>query len=95
MNVAIQNGQITVPVELRLAWGLRDGDKIVVEMADDGVERAVLRPARSVTDMTYGAFKSHLPPPTAQEFNQMFEDAVVDEYLAETPHAVDRRPLPE
>ena len=89
-TVTIEEGRAAVPDELLRAWELRDGDKVVVELADDGTEHPLLRPARSVADLTYGAYKSTLPLPDALEFNRQFEEAVVDEYLAETPHAATR-----
>lgn len=85
ITVMTRKGQITVPAELRRIWDLKEGDKIAVGLADEDAAYVTLRPIRSVADMTYGAFKSHLPPGNPEAWRRQFEDAIVDEYLAETP----------
>jgi AbrB family looped-hinge helix DNA binding protein len=71
-----RKGQVTVPVEIRRALGLKRGDKVVFTM-EDGTVR--LARTGSVVERTRGVFKSHLPPLTPREMREFAEQAIADE----------------
>ena len=52
-----RKGQITVPIEVRKALGLKEGDRLAVRV-EESTGRATIERAGSVVDMTYGALKS-------------------------------------
>jgi AbrB family looped-hinge helix DNA binding protein len=55
LTVVTRKGQITVPAELRKLWDLREGDKVAIALPDSPEASAVIRPVRSVAEMTFGA----------------------------------------
>jgi AbrB family looped-hinge helix DNA binding protein len=71
-----RKGQITVPVEIRRALGLKEGDKITVILAD-GVAR--LERTGSVVERTRGIIKSSSPPLSAEELREEAELAIAEE----------------
>ena len=68
-----RKGQVTVPVEIRRALGLREGDKVIFTL--DGNEARLARTG-SVVERTAGVFKSHSPPSTAEELREIAEKAI-------------------
>lgn len=71
-----RKGQITIPVEIRNALGISEGDKIEVELEDSTVR---LRPKKgSITERTAGMFKSNRPPMTAEELRIAAETAIAE-----------------
>lgn len=59
-----RKGQITVPVEVRRALGLKEGDRVAISLTNDGEEAARLRPAPSIARLTAGALKQRKPMAT-------------------------------
>ncbi len=53
-------GQVTIPVQIRRALGLKARDRVAFMLAD-GV--ATIRPAESVVDQLYGSVKYRGPRP--------------------------------
>jgi antitoxin PrlF len=78
-----QKGQVTIPVEVRKALGLRPRDRIRFEVdAEHGV--ATLRRAPSAILEIYGAVQPEGEPFSDSELHDGFERAVADEVVSET-----------
>ena len=75
-TLVTRKGQVTIPVEIRRALGIREGDRVGFTMEDGHV--TLSRP-QSVVERTAGVFKSDLPPLSAEEMRDWFEHAVADE----------------
>jgi AbrB family looped-hinge helix DNA binding protein len=76
-----RKGQITIPIEIRRALELNEGDQINVERQGEAV---ILRRGASVADRTAGLLASYRKPePLAvEEERAAFEGAVADEVAA-------------
>lgn len=72
LTVLTRKGQITIPVEVRRALGLKQGDKIAVEVIDG---RASVKRAESVIARTAGAVKTDQPPFSAEQLREIAEIA--------------------
>lgn len=74
-------GQVTIPVELRRALDLKEGDRVAVEQQGDAV---LLRRATSVAERTAGILAKYRrePPLTAEAERAAFEQAVAAEVAA-------------
>jgi AbrB family looped-hinge helix DNA binding protein len=83
LTVLTRKGQITVPAEIRRTLNLKQGDKVALSMSETGKCEAVIRPVRSVAEMTFGSVTPRKTPEDFQELRQMFEDDVVAEVHAE------------
>lgn len=79
-----RKGQITIPVAVRRALGLREGDQVAVERQGETV---VLRRAGRVAERTAGALAAYrrTPPLTPEEERAAFEQAVADEVAGTGP----------
>ncbi len=75
-RVLTRKGQITVPVEMRRALGLREGDKVVCTL--EGNEVRVAR-IGSVVERTAGIIKSRGRAPTERELKEFAEEAIADD----------------
>jgi AbrB family looped-hinge helix DNA binding protein len=82
-TVVRRNGQITIPVAVRKALGIEEGDKIEVVLADDNRQRAMLRRLPSATESTYGIARWSGDPIDVAEFDRVFEDELVTEAIRE------------
>jgi AbrB family looped-hinge helix DNA binding protein len=71
-----RKGQVTVPVEIRRALGLKEGDPVEFTMTDGEVR---LARGGSVVERTAGIFKSDLPPLTPREMREVAEQVWADE----------------
>ena len=63
-----RKGQVTVPVEIRRALGLKEGDKVLFTMKNGEVR---LAPTGSVVERTAGAVKSRGRPRSAEELRRI------------------------
>jgi AbrB family looped-hinge helix DNA binding protein len=74
-------GQVTIPIEIRRALGLKRGDKVAFERDGDSV---TIRAAHGVTERTAGILASYrkVPSPSAEEEREAFAQAVGDEVVA-------------
>ncbi len=69
-----RNGRITIPLAVREALGLKQGDTVVVAVEDvDGHRRATL--ARSVIDELYGSVKPVIPQDEPLEVDELIRNA--------------------
>ena len=73
-----RKGQITVPVEVRRALGLREGDSVAV-LLEDGQARLERR--SSFAARTAGIFKSGRPPLSAEQEQEAFERGVAEDVV--------------
>jgi AbrB family looped-hinge helix DNA binding protein len=71
-----RKGQVTIPVEIRRALGLQEGDKVEFTMTGKEVR---LEPGGSVVERTKGIFKSKVPPMTPKEMREFAEAAIAEE----------------
>ena len=78
VSVITRKGQVTIPVEIRRALALKEGDKIAFEVEDDRI-----RIARrgSVVERTAGALKSDGPMLSAEEEREAAERAIADDVI--------------
>ncbi len=76
-----RKGQVTIPVDIRNALDLHEGDHFIVHQDD---HRVVLERASDAFRRTAGVFAKYaLPTPlTPAEEREAFEQAVADEYVA-------------
>lgn len=70
-------GQVTIPLEVRDALGLRDGEAVVFERKDDYI---VMRRA-TVVERTAGALSAYskVPPSTVEEMKEAFAQSIAEE----------------
>ena len=54
LTVMTRKGQITIPAAIRRALGIKVGDKVALSIREGARGEAVLRPARSAVEATYG-----------------------------------------
>jgi antitoxin PrlF len=71
-----RKGQITVPVEIRRALGLREGDNVAV-LLEDGQARIERRP--SVVARTAGMLKTNRPALSPRQEQEEFERGVAED----------------
>jgi antitoxin PrlF len=71
-----RKGQITVPIEIRRALGLREGDKVAV-LLEDG--RATLERRPSIVASTAGIFRTGRPPLSPEDEQEGFERGVAED----------------
>lgn len=54
LTTVTRKGQITIPAEIRRQLGIEEGDKIAVSIMAGQADIILIRPVRSVAEMTYG-----------------------------------------
>jgi len=91
-SVVTRKGQITLPVEIRRALGIKEGDKVELSLGDAGQALVILRPVRSIAEVTFGAVAPRKQPEDFQELRREFEDGVAEEVMAEASQMEKRRP---
>lgn len=67
LTTVTRKGQITIPIEMRRALAIEEGDKIAVSIVKGEPDVIMIRPVRSVAEMTYGlarALSPHAPDQT-------------------------------
>ncbi len=73
LTIVTRKGQITLPAAIRRALGIREGDKIAVAIDDEDRDQVVLRPVRSVAEMTFGAVEPRKRPEDIKALRRQFE----------------------
>ncbi len=76
MTVVTRKGQITVPVAVRRALNLNEGDRVVVTLDANG---ARLERQGSIATQTAGMFRSNRPPLSAEAEREEAEYAVAEQ----------------
>jgi antitoxin PrlF len=77
-STVTRKGQVTVPIQIRKALGIKSGDKISFVL-EDGTARLERR--GSVTDRTAGLFRSTEPARSAEQLREAAEQAIADEVV--------------
>ena len=85
LTVVTRKGQITLPAEIRRSLGIKEGDKVALSLSDAEESLVVLKPIRSVAEMTFGAVTPRKQPEDLKELRQLFEEGTAEEVQAETP----------
>ncbi len=83
LSVVTRKGQITLPAEIRKSLGIREGDKVAISLSDTEKGEVVLRPVRSVAELTFGAIKPRRRPEDFQELRRRFEEGSAQEAQSE------------
>ena len=88
LTTVTRKGQITLPAEIRRSLGIKEGDKVAVSLVavseGEGLQ-AVVRPVRSVAEMTFGAVRPRKRPEDFKELRRAFEEGTAEQVMAETP----------
>ncbi len=86
LSVVTRKGQITLPAAMRRRLGIKEGDKVALSLDDTApVQVIIVRPVRSVAELTYGAVSPRKRPEDFQELRQRFEEGTAEEVMAEIP----------
>jgi antitoxin PrlF len=80
VGVMTRKGQVTVPVAIRKALGIKQGDRVAFILEGREVR---LAPAESVVARTAGALRGDRPAASPREEKQAFERAVAEEVMEE------------
>src|SRR5437870_595887 len=86
LTVVTRKGQITLPAEIRHSLHIKEGDKVAVSLAEgqEGREgKVIVKPVRSVAEMTFGAVRSRRGQADFKELRREFEEGLAQEVLAE------------
>lgn len=75
-TILTRKGQTTIPIEIRRALGLKEGDSVTFVLEAD---RAFLRRSGSVVVRTAGACRPTRPALSADELREVAEQAIVDD----------------
>lgn len=79
LTVVTRKGQITLPAEIRDILGIKEGDRIAVSVDDAEPTRAIVRPVRSVAEMTFGAVAPLKRPEDFAALREAFEQGTAEE----------------
>ena len=74
MSRVTRKGQVTVPVQIRKALGLNEGDTVAFVL--EGRKGARLRRCRNVVDQTAGVFQTEAAPLPAEKLRDVAEGAI-------------------
>lgn len=79
-TIVTRKGQITIPIEVRRALGLNEGDRVMVTQEGG---RAIIARAESVTERTAGIGRAYrrTTPLTIEEEKEGFAQGIVDDWL--------------
>ena len=75
LTVVTRKGQVTIPIEIRRALDLKEGDRVAVSLENGHVR---LVPQGSVVERTAGIVKGRGPVLTAEELRVAAEQAIAD-----------------
>jgi antitoxin PrlF len=81
VSTVTRKGQVTVPVEIRRALGIQQGDKVAFVLENGQVK---FSRQRSYTERTKGAMTTNRPRLTAEQLREAAEQAFVDEVTERT-----------
>ncbi|HEX9988847.1 MAG TPA: AbrB/MazE/SpoVT family DNA-binding domain-containing protein [Chloroflexia bacterium] len=81
-----RKGQVTLPVEIRRLLGIRAGDKVALSLiteAESGEPQVIVKPVRSVAEMTFGAVPPRKRPEDFRELRHHVEEGMAQDIMAE------------
>src|SRR3954452_10577852 len=78
-----RKGQVTVPVAIRKALGLKEGDKVAFTLAGAGKPQVMLQPVSSATERTFGILASDTTMLSPQEERRVFGEEISEEAASE------------
>jgi len=84
-TVITRKGQITIPVEIRRALGLKEGERMALSINEDTGE-VTLKRAQSVAERTFGALAGLRPPIDPREERRAFEEYMATRSLRFGPN---------
>lgn len=87
LTVVTRKGQITIPAEIRRSLGILEGDKVALSLSDEGKPQVILRPVRSVAELTFGAVTPRKRPEDFKELRRIFEDEMASRTMSKAPPA--------
>ncbi len=83
LTTVTRKGQITLPAEIRHALGIQEGDKVAVALVEGDEAQVVLKPVKSVAEMTYGSVTPRKQPEDFKELRRAFAEGVAESVMAE------------
>ncbi|HYU17829.1 MAG TPA: AbrB/MazE/SpoVT family DNA-binding domain-containing protein [Chloroflexota bacterium] len=78
VTTVTRKGQVTVPIEIRRALGIKQGDKVAFVLENGG---ARLHRRGSVIEQTAGLFRTSQAPLTGEQLREAAERAIADEVV--------------
>lgn len=82
LTVVTRKGQITVPIAIRKALKIRQGDKLALSLKSDASGEVTIRAVRSVAEATYGVAASGGQAQDIARWREQFEEGMADEAMA-------------
>jgi AbrB family looped-hinge helix DNA binding protein len=82
LTVVTRKGQVTIPVDIRRALGIKEGDKVAFVVEDNQIK---LTRKGSVVEQTAGALQSDMPGLSPQEERKAAEEAIAADVLRRMP----------
>ncbi len=79
VTVVTRKGQVTIPVEIRQALGIKTGDKVAFVVEDDKIR---LTRKGSIVQQTAGALKSDAASLSAEEEREKAAQAIAEDVAA-------------
>lgn len=81
-SVITRKGQTTIPIAVRRALGLQEGDRVIFDLSDDRVH---IRRSDSIVARTAGLLRSPRPALTADGLREAGEQAIADDVVERAP----------
>ena len=87
LTTVTRKGQITIPAEIRRQLGIEEGDKIAVSIMAGQADTILIRPVRSIAEMTYGLGAALSPanseagPIAIRQLRDQFEAAAAEDVV--------------
>jgi len=82
LTVVTRKGQITVPVSIRKALKIRQGDKLALSLKSDASGEVTIRAVKSVADATYGVAASSGQAANVADWRDEFGEGMAEEAVA-------------
>lgn len=80
LSVITRKGQVTIPVEMRRALDLNEGDRVEISLEEDGVK--LRRSGESVVARTAGIIPAAgVPAMSAEEERRFIEEAIAEDVV--------------
>ena len=90
LSVVTRKGQITLPIEIRRSLDIKVGDKVALSIDNTESTVVILRPVRSVAELTFGAVEPRKQPEDFGEFRRRFEEGAAEQVTDEETPTVSR-----